>query len=86
MSQVLGELKFSQGNRLLTAALDDQLAWHCSDRQIESFLNAAHRNAATPMDVHKPAVHIMYQAAERLGGEVSLSPRLTGGSPTSACA
>jgi len=86
MSRMLGQLTFSQGEQPHTAELDEQLHWRCDDPQIESFLNAAYPMVSTPLDIHQPAVHMIYQAAERLGAEVKLAPQLGVRSVALACA
>ncbi len=72
MSTVIGELHFDQGLGEMTAVLDEAMRWHCDDAEIEAFLNASYDANDDPLDVHRPLIHMLYQAAERLGAEVRL--------------
>ena len=78
MAQVIGELKFAQAGRPITAHLCVDLRWSCEDKNVEDLLNESFGmmnldSAAT--DVHEPVVHGIYQVAERLGAEVRLQGR-----------
>jgi len=70
MNHVIGELHFHQAGRPVVATLTYQMNWQCPDRELEAFLNNACRVEPIESDVHRPAIHSLYQAAERLGGEV----------------
>jgi hypothetical protein len=73
--QILGELRFTQAGRPLTAALNGELRWKCDDRQMEVYLNEACPIEAGEWDVHRHVVHGLYQVGERLGADVNvLSP------------
>lgn len=73
MPHMIGELKFMQQGRTCSASLDSRLHWLCDNSEIEAFLNTAYPMASDAMDVHRPAVHLLYEVAERLGGVVALN-------------
>jgi len=78
MDQVIGELKFSQAGRPMTARLSDDLQWSCEDKGFERLLNESFGQMdlrAEVTQVHQPIVHGIYQVAERLGAEVQLNRR-----------
>lgn len=76
MPATIGELRFFQGGRACTARLDSRLHWRCDHAEIESFLNDAYPTPLNELDSHQPAIHLLYQVAERLGAQVYLSPEL----------
>jgi hypothetical protein len=74
MESAIGELRFTQAGRPIRARLEANYRWTCDDKGLEQFLNTACACEVQPQqwEVHRPAVHTLYQAAERLGAEVCI--------------
>ncbi len=69
---IIGELALEFNGRHCQAMLTDELAWDCDDSELADYLNALF-----PIDTDSPTVgglvmHTLYQAAERLGAEVTM--------------
>ena len=73
MVKAIGEVRFEQRGRRVTARLTEDLHWRCNDTDVERFLNEACPIDVIQLEIHRPAVHGLYQAAERLGGEVVIA-------------
>ncbi len=66
---MLGEVCFSVRKEVVRASLDESLTWRCDRREVEHLLN---ETCSGPEEMAKvcPTVarHLLYQAAQRLGG------------------
>lgn len=72
----IGELRFVQRGRPVTARLRSDLRWDCDDKDVEGLLNQSLALTATDgLEVHRPAIHNLYQAGERLGAQVCVTSR-----------
>jgi len=67
---ILGELRFKQNGRPVTATLDAAFQWRCDDEQLADDLNLLCPPQPGSWDVHREVVHTLYRMGERLGAEV----------------
>jgi hypothetical protein len=72
---MIAQLRFRFGQKPVVAELSDELAWHCDDKSVETYLNGLELFPRQNHDDIKksPKLHV-YRVAYRLGAEVEHCP------------
>lgn len=73
---IVGSVEFTVRSSPFSAYLDEELKWHCSDPEIELLLSKTCSGDGDPSSESQgpwSVRYLLYTAAQRLGGQVSLS-------------
>ena len=77
-ANVIGELRFHFGRRMVSATLTNALRWQCNEKVLEDYLNDTLGTEEQAQRRNYAPVYYLYQAGERLGAEVRPSrPAMT---------